>query len=272
MYLAIDIGGTKTLVASLTDAGVIEERHKFETPKDYANFKTVLADSVAHLSTKSFVACGVGFPGKIDQTAGVGLETGNLPWHHVSIRDDVADTVHCPVVVNNDAKLGGLSEAMLLKTSFSRVLYVTISTGIGIGLITKQHIDEGLADAEGGQMPLEHKGKLEKWESFASGAAIVRRFGKQAHDINDEDTWRIIARDIAVGLVDLIAVIQPEVIVLGGSVGAYYDRFKAPLEAILQDYSTPLVPIPPIKKAERPEEAVIYGCYDLARETYGNAH
>ena len=44
---------------------------------------------------------------------------------------------------------------------------------------------------------MERHGKLETWEHFASGKAIVRRFGKRASDINDESTWRTIAHDFA---------------------------------------------------------------------------
>lgn len=272
MYLGIDVGGTKTLVCVLDDKGIIAERQKFATPHNYEAFKTSLANTVDLLSTKSFTACGVGFPGKIDRERGICLALGNLPWRNVPIQADIHTIVNCPAVVDNDAKLAGLSEAMLLKDRYKRVLYVTISTGIGIGLIVNQKIDPALADAEGGSMLLEHKGKLEHWESFASGSAIVRRFHKQAKDITDEQTWRIISQDIALGLIDLIAVIQPQVIVLGGGVGSHFDRFAKPLHEVLRCYATPLVPIPPIIQAARPEDAVIYGCYDLAKATYGRAH
>ncbi len=269
MYLGIDIGGTKTLVAVLDQGGVITESSKFPTPPNYSDWKKSLANNVAKLTTKDFIACGVGVPGRIDRVHGVGLDMGNLPWHHIPVQQDVQKLLGCPVVVDNDANLGGLSEAMLLKKKFNRVLYVTISTGIGTGIITNQGIDPAFADSEGGQMMLEHHGTFKQWEDFASGRAIVERFGKKAQDITDEPTWRLIAKDMAAGLVDLIAVIQPEVIVLGGSIGTYYDRYAAYLLEVLSLHTNPLVPIPPIVQAQRPEQAVIYGCYDLAKSRYG---
>jgi|SRR5579859_6972854 len=269
MYLGIDIGGTKTLVAVLDKHGVIQERQKFPTSKDYDVFRRDLAESVEKFSTKEFIACGVGVPGKIDRAHGIGLDMGNLPWHDVPVQKDFEAMLHCPIAVDNDANLAGLSEAMLVKGTYSRVLYVTISTGIGTGIIVDQTIEPAFADAEGGQILLEHHGKLEAWEDFAAGSAIVRRFGKKAKDITDAKTWDIIAHDIALGLIDLIAVVQPQIIVIGGSVGVYYERFEAPLRAALEKYATPLVPIPPIKKAERPDDAVVYGCYDLAKTIYG---
>jgi predicted NBD/HSP70 family sugar kinase len=121
-------------------------------------------------------------------------------------------------------------------------------------------------------MLIEHNDKLEQWEDFAAGSAIVRRYGKRAHDIKDEATWGKIARDLSLGFIDLIAVIQPQVIVVGGSVGNYLERFKKPLSDILKVYEMPLVPIPPILKAQRPDDAVVYGCYDLAKSLYEKPH
>lgn len=271
MYLAIDIGGTKTLVASLNDDGVIIERIRFETPKKYKDFVVALADNVAKLSTNNFVACGVGMPGRLNPERKIGIAMGNLPWKNIPIYEDIARIAPCPIVVENDAKLAGLSEAMLLKGQYSQVLFVTISTGIGVGLIVNQAIDPGLADSEGGQVLVEHKGKIEYWEEVASGEAIVRLYGKRARDITDKTTWKHIAHDLGTGLSDLISVIQPEVVVLGGSVGVYFDRFKKPLLETLHHYELPITRVPPIIAASRPDDAVLYGCYDLAKSRYGKA-
>ncbi len=177
--------------------------------------------------------------------------------------------LRCPVVIENDANLAGLSEAMLLKKKYSRVLYLTISTGINIGFIVNQHIDSDITP-EAGDIVMERGGKLVTWEHFASGKAIVKRFGKRASDIDDEETWRKIAHDFALGIADLIAVVQPQVIVIGGSVGVYFDKYGGLLKVALKQFETPMTPTPPIIKAGRPDQAVVYGCYDLARQTYGH--
>ncbi len=271
MYLGIDIGGTKTLVASLDQHGVITEKIRFETPQNYDEFVEELAKNVANLSTKTFIACTVGVPGRLDRDHGIGIAMGNLPWKNVPIQREVAHIADCPVYIQNDAKLAGLSESMLLK-QYGRVLFVTISTGIGVGFIVNQTIDEALADSEGGQVLVEQGGKTHFWEDVASGQAIVRRYGKKAKDIHDAGTWRHIAHDIAIGLSDLISVIQPEVIVIGGSVGAYFDRFRKPLLQTLHRYELPITKVPPIVPATRPEDAVLYGCYDYAKAHHGKTH
>jgi predicted NBD/HSP70 family sugar kinase len=271
MYLGIDIGGTKTLIASLTNEGVITESKKFPTPKSYTDFLKELATSIASLSEKHFIACGVAVPGKLDRERGIAVAFGNLPWKVIPIQRDIHRLVSVPVVVDNDANLAGLSEAMLIK-QHACVLYVTVSTGIGTGIITNQHIDPEFADSEGGHMMLEHKGKLQMWEHFASGQAIVKRFGLRASEITDDKIWKIIARDIAIGLYDLIAFIEPDAVVLGGGVMEHLTKFDDMLMKQLKEFETPITPIPPIYQAQRPNEAVVYGCFDLAKSVHGSTH
>jgi predicted NBD/HSP70 family sugar kinase len=268
MYLGIDIGGTKTLIASLDDRGVIKESFRFATPKVYTEFLKEVSISIANITTKDFIATCVAAPGRIDRKHGVAESFGNLPWTNIPLKCDVQRITGTPVVIENDANLAGLSEAMLLK-QYDCVLYVTISTGIGTGIISHQVIDSELEDSEGGEIMLEHRGKLQKWEDFASGKAIVRRFGKRASEINDDKTWKIISHDIAIGLFDLITFIQPDAVVLGGGVSTSLSKFEHLLLAELKQLETPLTPIPPILRAQRPEEAVVYGCYDLAKSVYG---
>lgn len=269
MYLGIDVGGTKTLVASLNNEGVITESIKFPTPKKYHDFTLQLRETIESLKTKEFRAAGIAVPGRVDRKHGTGIAFGRLAWKNVPVQADLERIIHAPVVLENDANAGALSESMILKHDYSVVVYVTIGTGIGTGIIVDQKIDEAFEDTEGGFMLLEHNDKLMQWQEFASGRAIFERFGKRASDIDDEKTWKIISRDIARGLIDLIAMVQPDVIVLGGGIGTHYPKYKKLLNDELKKYETPLTPIPPIRQAQRPEEAVVYGCYDLAKERYG---
>jgi predicted NBD/HSP70 family sugar kinase len=269
MYLGIDIGGTKTLVAALNEHGEILVSLRFETPKDYDAFlhelKHVLRDE---MPIQDFRAGCVAAPGTIDRKRGRFERGGNLHWRNVPLQRDIERLTGCPMLIENDANLAGLSEAMLLREQHQKVLYVTISTGIGTGFIVDQKIDPGMADSEGGEILLQRGNKTVTWESFASGKAIYARYGRKASEINDKRTWEAIAKDLAVGFTDLLAVTEPDVVVIGGGVGHYLEKFHGLLIARLKAIATPMVPIPPILKAQRPDEAVVYGCYDLARSVY----
>ncbi len=269
MYVGIDIGGTKTLVTALNNDGIIVEQTKFPTPKNYDVFLLELRHVLAHFEHQDFKSGAVGMPVTVfDRKHGRGINFGNLPWKNVPVQHDVERICHCPIAVENDAKLAALSEAMLLKREFRTVLYVTISTGIGIGLVVNGRIDVSIGDGGGRALEVVHEGKYLPWESFASGHAIVTRYGKRAEDIHDQATWKKICRDLAPGFMELIAIAQPEVIVIGGSVGRYFERYGDLLMAEIKRYHIPLVTLPVLREAERPEQAVVYGCYDYAKQTF----
>lgn len=270
MYLAVDIGGTKTLLGVFTDNGKLKETIRFKTPRDYSDFLSALQRHLRLLKTDDFKAVCVAAPGKINRKRGVAMDFGNLPWEDVSLQSDVEKIVHAPTRLENDANLAGLSEAKNIMKKYKKVLYVTISTGIGTGIITNGVIDPELADSEGGHMLLQHNGRLIAWEDFASGHAITEKYGKEARDIFDKTTWSEICRNFSVGIIDLIALIQPEVIVIGGGVGKHFDRFGDILIKQLKAIELPLAPVPPIIQAKRPEEAVLYGCYEFAKDKYGH--
>jgi predicted NBD/HSP70 family sugar kinase len=269
MYLGVDVGGTKTLVAVFDGAGEIKASDKFPTPQNYDAFLEQLADTVVSLSTEEFKGACVALPGMIDESGRVAKAFGNLPWLNVKILADCKQLFHCPVVIENDAKLAGLSEANNLKKVYKRVLYITISTGIGYSYVVNGVIEQSIADGGGKTMLVEHQGKLVPWESFASGRAITERYGKRASEIDEASIWKIMAKDFSIGILNLTAIMQPEVIVIGGGVGTHFTKFENPLKEYMKSYETPLMKIPPIRRAKHPEEAVIYGCYDLLKEIYG---
>ncbi|MDB5163401.1 MAG: hypothetical protein JWS12_18 [Candidatus Saccharibacteria bacterium] len=265
MYLAVDIGGSKTLLGVFDEAGELKETRKFKTPLKYPAFLSDLTKNVAKLSTKSFHAAGVGVPARLDRRQGTAIGFGNLPWENIPIQADIAAIVHSPVTIENDSKLAGLSEAQLVKGEFNKVLYLTVSTGISDALVVNGHLDPNLLDSEPGQMVLEHEGQLKRWEQFASGRAIYQQFGKRASDINDPQAWYIISRNIAIGLIDLIATLTPEVVIIGGGVGSHLEKFQDRLVEELNIYENHMFSVPTIRKAIRPETAVIYGAYELVK-------
>jgi glucokinase len=269
MYAAIDIGGTKTLVASFTDEGKPHKEVRFPTSQNYQDFLKDLKANLPQLGVEDFKAVGVGVPGLLDRDHGVVLSLGNLPWKNEPIQADIEKILHCPVVIENDAKMAGLSEALAVSDKYKRVVYITVSTGIGISLINDGIIDTSIGDLGGKGMELEHNGEFIPWEEFASGKAIVKKYGKRASEIVDKSTWQEIARNLTAGIVNLIAILEPEVIIVGGGVGTHFKKYGDFVMQELKRYETVLMLIPPIIQAKHPEEAVIYGCYSLAKQTYG---
>ncbi|MCA9348165.1 ROK family protein [Candidatus Saccharibacteria bacterium] len=263
MYLTIDIGGTKTLLGKMTKDGSIEKSIKFPTPTEYDEFIKQLEDNIATLTTDKWEIVCVAAPGKIDRSTGSVIAFGNLDWKNVPIAQDLEKIAKTKAIIENDAKLAALSEARALNPPRAKVVYLTVSTGIGSGTVINNVLDPDLIDAEVGHMLFERDGELVKWQSFASGKAIVKRFGKLASEIDDPKIWQIISRDLAIGIIDIVANIQPDIIIIGGGVGSHFHKYGDILNTELKQYESPMVPIPAVVGAKHPEEAVIHGCYQL---------
>lgn len=267
MYAAVDIGGTKTLVAVFDKDKNIVEQHKFPTNHDYDVFKVDLAKTVAELATDDFLRVVVAIPGKVERKHGIGVAFGNLPWEHIPVQKDLEHIFKCPVLIENDANLAGLGEAVEIPDFKKKaVLYITVSTGIGGGYITNGKLDPKFQDAEIGHMKLEYRDKLMDWEDFASGSAIYEKYGKKVSDLDDDRAWYMIARNLAVGIINVIAVMTPDIIIIGGGVGSHLDKFQDRLTEQLKLYETPLLTLPEIIQAKHPEEAVLFGCYEFAKQ------
>ncbi len=260
MYVAVDIGGTKTLLAKLSPEGEVLHEVKFATPNDYSEFLEAFRQHLSELGDPDYEVGAVAVPAVLDRQSGVGLSYGNLAWSNTPIKADMETILGCPVIIENDGKVGGLAEALLVKDEFKNVLYLAIGTGIGIAYTANGIIDTTVNDGGGNTLLLEYEGELQPWEDFTSGKAIVEQFGKKASEITDESAWKIIAQHISLGIVVLLQTLSPDVIVLGGGVGAHFEHFGEYLAAELGPNA------PPLRQAQHAEEAVIYGCYELIRQ------
>lgn len=267
MYIAIDLGGTKTLVALMDTNGNIKKAVKFPTPPDYRDFLDQLKTTVLSVAeSESIQAACMAIPGMIERETGIIVRLGNLNWpKDLPIKADLSTFLDCPVVLENDANLAALSEALLVQEAYKKVLYVTISTGIGSGYVVNGSLDPELIDTELGHTKYEHEGELLEWEDFASGSWIVKTYGKKASELEDAEAWKTISRNIALGLVNAVNSLDPNAIIIGGGVGTHLHKFKTFLEDAMRAIDPGFNKLPPIIQAQRPEEAVLYGCYELAK-------
>lgn len=272
MYVGIDIGGTKTLVAALDDNGVIVDSRRFPSNHNYGQFLHDLETNLKELPLEGDYKVCAGVSGLLDRRAGTVHALGNLPWQDKPIRDDISRLAGGqPVIIENDSRLAGLSEAQLVKDQYDDVLFLTVSTGIGGAFIQNGRIAKALQDTEMGKMPLWHDGQYVHWEEFAGGRGVVNLLHKQADEITDPAEWRAIGDNLAHGLGAACSVLQPQVIILGGSVGKYADKYSATIMDFLAKNLHPVVRQPrAVLAAQRPEESVIYGCYDLAKQIHSN--
>lgn len=263
----MDIGGTKTLIALMDDQGKVVRSTKFPTDELFDNFIDKLINHLkSDFISDDVKGIGLAAPGIINYNSGDGVIFGNLPWHNVPLKSKLVEAFGVPVIVENDANAAAASEANLLDEPASKVIYVTVSTGIGAGVVIDGQLDKDLSNTEPGHMKLEHEGEVKIWESFASGRAIYEKYGQYARDLEDDQAWQDIAYNIALGLNNLTAVLQPDVFIIGGSIGQYFSKYEHHLKSAMEKLNDKMYGLPKIVQAKHPEDAVVYGCYHLLKE------
>jgi predicted NBD/HSP70 family sugar kinase len=269
MIIGIDVGGTKTLVAVFAENGKLLNQVRFETNHNYELFLQDLKEHSRIFETqKAKIACAA-IPGALDTVEGTVKCLGNLPWKNEHIVRDFSKILGIKkVYIENDANLAALAEARALPKPENLVLYITLSTGIGSGIILKNKLLPELAGSEAGQMIIhDHEGNETRWEDLASGKALVKNTGKRADELEDSKLWQEYAKKVSMGLQPVISTLQPQKIVLGGGVGIHLGKFKARLTEELEKLNyLHLYETPKIVKAHYGEMSVIHGCYEYAKD------
>jgi fructokinase len=265
MYIGVDIGGSKILVVAGNADHQITASRKIATPASAPQGIIEIVHLIEELAgTAPIKAIYIACPGPVDRQRGRILQTPNMGWEPTDLVGPIKTHFRVPVGLEKDANAAALSEAVLGAGQGCRyVLYVTVSTGIGTGIVIGGEIYHGAHDPEGGHITITAEGHNEEFETAVSGRNIKRRYGKFGYQITDPQTWDAIAKDLAVGLHSLITAISPEVVVIGGGVGVHYQKFIEPLRQHLRELN-PLYPLPAIVPAKHTETAVAYGTLILS--------
>lgn len=265
MIIAVDTGGTKTLVAGFSRAGKLLTSKKLPTPLEFSDYTAQTIQLVHDVAgNETIEAIAVALPGIIVDN--IALRCPRLGWENVDIHTPLSEEFPgVPVHVGNDANIASIGEARALPSPPDLSIYITFSTGIGAGFAHKGSLIEGVTGFEVGKAVFEHDGRFNLWEDFASGRALYALHGRYAKDITDPDIWQDYAKRMARGLMVVVPTFEPDYLIIGGSIGTYFDRY----EHFLHQELEARVPKKYLSKtkiiqAKYPEEAVVYGCYYYA--------
>jgi glucokinase len=243
---------------------------------------------------------GIGFGGPVDTRRGTTVKSHQIQgWENVPLVDELATTCGCPVAMENDASIAGLAEAVLgAGQGRARIFYVTVGSGIGGGWIVNQAIDpgQGLGAGEIGHtwVPEPDTGRPEKLEHICSGWSLARRARRALEagqnslmsslcDPNETLTAKTVyaaaarqdtlackllddtCRTLALALGNVIALLHPERIIVGGGVSLMGPLFWDPLQRYLDDYMfAPYAGRCELVPAQLGEEVVVTGALLLA--------
>lgn len=250
--VAVDVGGTNLRLALIEGADHFLERTDFPTPASLADVPDAIITAASGMDAE---AVGVGVAGLVRHDEGVVSWMPHRPGTGVAVGTRVAEAMGVPVVVDNDANMACLAEARLGSGRGHRaVLLITVGTGIGASLALGGSVERGRGHlGEVGHVVLDPGGPECRcglrgcWEAMASGTALDRAArllaaadprgalaaacagrtpsggdlvasartgdGDAAAAVHEVGSW------LGRGLGAMIGVFDPDVLVVGGTVG-----------------------------------------------------
>lgn len=293
LSVGIDIGGTKIAAGVVDPDGRVLTRREVATPvSDRQSLIDAIVGLARELAAEHPVeAVGVGVAGLVDRDRETVRFAAHLPFRDEPLRHEVATAVGLPVVVDNDGNAGGWAEARFGAARGAQdAVFVAVGTGIGGAIIIDGQLRRGWQGISGeiGHLIVERDGRpcpcgsRGCWEQYGSGRALLRAAEEAGYDVphgaavtaaaaaGDERAQRVLAGIggwLGVGIASLVAVLDPEVIVVGGGVSAAGDLLLEPTRTSFRTYLTARErrPEPPVLLAALGPDAGLIGAADLAR-------
>ena len=285
VILALDLGGTRFRLALVDQTGRFLKRfsaltHAIEgRERVLQRMKEAMKEIVSGVGWETVRGMGIAAPGPLDPVSGVLLTPPNLPgWENTPLKSLFEEELHLPVFVGNDANLAALGEYRYgAAKGVDDFIYITVSTGIGGGIISGGRLllgTKGLA-GEIGHMSIDvhgpqcNCGNTGCWETMASGSAIARtaverikggqksaitnlvdgelekvtaETVEQAARAGDTLAQEVMAEGgtfIGVGLVNLVHIFNPRLIVIGGGVSNAGDLIFEPARRTVAQRAMP---------------------------------
>jgi predicted NBD/HSP70 family sugar kinase len=267
LILAADVGATHLSVALTDLTGEILDRST--TPLNIAEGPEVVLSEVARLgrvllraarrSVLDLAGTGVGLPGPVEHSTGRPNHPPIMPgWDSYDVVGRLSGELAGPVLVDNDVNIMALGEHATEYADVEHLLFVKVATGIGAGVISGGRLHRGAQGAAGdighiqapGHAELCRCGNSGCLEAVASAAAIATRLGVAgSRDVVDlvragntaaTTAVRQAGRDIGTVLAAAVSLLNPSVIVVGGSLAQAGDNLLAGIREAIYARSLPL--------------------------------
>jgi predicted NBD/HSP70 family sugar kinase len=280
VYLALDIGGTKTAAASADACLKIQRRLREPTPPGLAEGLEMLHRMIAELSGgRKVEAIAASAGGPLDWRSGVVSPLHQAAWRDVPLRAIMEERWGCPFFVDVDTNLAALGEYRAVAGQVGSLLYLTLSTGMGGGWIVDGRIYRGMGGShpEVGHQAVPFRcahpervvcacGAPGCLEALVSGRGIARIYGHPAERLSEPE-WAEVGYNLGQGLRNLATILMPDEIVLGGGVAiGGGDRLLAAATSAMRTGWRLIPAMPTVRLSVLGEDAPLLGALAIARD------
>jgi len=237
VYGGVEAGGTKFVCLVGPSIDQIDSEIRFPTTSPEETIHKVIDFFQPYQSRGELSAIGIGSFGPVDMDVdsplyGFITTTPKPGWQNTNLYGKIQSTLKVPVTFDTDVNAAAFGEMMMTPgaSGMDPFVYITVGTGIGVGIIANGKPIHGLVHTEGGHILIPHDRVKDPfdgicpyhhdcWEGLASGPAIKARWGTPGQEIpDDHPAWDLEAHYIALAIANIIMLYSPYRIVLGGGV------------------------------------------------------
>jgi glucokinase len=268
IIIGVDVGGTKIQAGAIrSDGQIIGEPVTVETvgtdesdkilSRITGSVEKLIKDS--GLNKKEILGIGMGVTGPLDPESGTILECPQLPtMHFYPLKEQIIKRFQLPVYMDNDANALLLGESIWGAGKGHRTtLGFTLGTGLGCAIVVDNKLFSGANGMAGEIWPSPYQG--ETIEDVVSGRGVSLIYQKLSNqvrsakeisilaykgDLNAIETWNVFGNTLAIPLSWGINLIDPGIVILGGSIANSLDLFHDAMEITLRKF---LCPVPAAK-------------------------
>lgn len=269
MFITIDIGATHVRVAAFAsaDPDTLVSSVKSPASQEYVELYSNLVTSIQEVAgTGHIEKISIGSTGLVAPDHKTLLRCAFLPAiANKPLVDSLEQEFRCEVLLNNDAVCAALGESYFgVGREGTRILYITISTGMGGAFVKKDGDTSYIMPAEIGHTIVDLHGKICECGqkgcigAYAHGRGLEERFLTKPEDIDDLRIWEEVSEYLTIGVVNGARVFMPDTIVFSGAI---VENRAYVLEKIKQLYEKRSVvrPMPTIVKSEFGDNSVLFG-------------
>jgi glucokinase len=284
--IAIDLGGTKLASAVVDDSGKIRYRRKTTTVSgELCTSIDCIAEAIrqAEESGGCTGKAGLIVPGIYFADTGFVWAPNLWGDRQIPLRAELEKRLSLPVVIDSDRAGCVLGEQWMgIARGMSDCVYLSVGTGIGAGIISGGRLVRGASDIAGAvgwfalnRMPKESYRKVGCWEAESAGPALARQAGTvtaeeavaaaRSGDVLAQDAIREAAYYLGLGIANMVSLLNPQMVVLGGGLMQAADLFVDIVRQTVEEWAQPIAARQVrIEKTALGEDAGLLGAARLA--------